>query len=98
MRGYKRVTKESLQDFVNESVVSMAHARAKKDLQRFEIAIRPFIHFWDEGLDALMRVEISADDPDAQTLAHLMKEFRDAGKNLSLFLRGRRLKMMKDNK
>jgi hypothetical protein len=98
MRKYRQVSKESIQDFVNESVVSLGRARAKKELQAFELAIRPFVHFWDEGIDALMRIELSADDPDAPTFAHLVKEFTTAGKNLSLFLRGRRIKMLKGTK
>lgn len=93
-----RVSKEGLENFINESVVQLGRVRARKELQAFEAAIRPFIQFWDNDLETLMRARLSLSDEDAVMLAHYVKEFRTAGSNLSTFLRGQRLKMMKGSK
>lgn len=93
-----KVTKEALEEFVNEAVISMGKARAKRELQAFETAIRPFIQFWDEGLDSLFRAQLTLNDEDAALLAHYVREFKSAGSNLSAFLRSKRLKMLKSSK
>ena len=93
-----KVSEESLKQFINESVIQLTKSRAKKDLQAFETAIRPFVKFWDSDLDTLMRARLTLNDEDAALLTHYIREFRNAGANLSTFLRGQRLKMMKMSK
>lgn len=93
-----KVSEESLKQFINESVVELGKARAKKNLKAFEAAIRPFVKFWDSDLDILMTARLTLNDEDAALLTHYIREFRSAGANLSTFLRGQRLKMMKMSK
>lgn len=92
------VTKESLREFIEESVVDLGKRRSQKQLVAFEAAIRPFVRFWDNDFENLMRAQLMLDEEDAIILAQFVREFRNAGSNLSTFLRGQRLKMMKNSK
>lgn len=93
-----KLTKQQLEDFVTESIVSLEKVRAQRQLKAFEFAISPFVKFWDEGFQTLLNSRVQLDGEDEKLLAHFMKEFKTSGTNLSVFLRGIRLKMIKRTK
>lgn len=93
-----RLSVASLRELIKEelgNVVSLGQARAKRSLFVYEMSVRQFLEAWDESTERFAMLRASVPDSERPMLETLLREYETAGKNLSVFLRGLRLRMKK---
>lgn len=81
-----------------EKAISLGKARAKKTLKEFERLVSPWVMEWDGYDDALKRARLLLSGEEQREFDMLLKAFNDAGRNLSVFLRSRRLDLIQKGK
>jgi hypothetical protein len=75
--------------------IALDVSRKRKQLKEYERFIAPFFDLWDRSLEALPHARSFIPESDRVVFDKLVRDFKQAGTDLNVFLRALRLRMLK---